>query len=100
MDKKLSKLLAAAFAVTLAVGIFALTGCSSSNTNSDKASASGTQTVTDMVGRTVEVPADADKVIGIGASSLRMICYMQAADKVVGVEQAEQQDSVPALIAM
>ena len=94
MDKKLSKLLAAAFAVTLAVGIFALTGCSSSNTNSDKASASGTQTVTDMVGRTVEVPADADKVIGIGASSLRMICYMQAADKVVGVEQAEQQDSV------
>ena len=35
MDKKLSKLLAAAFAVALAVGIFALTGCSSSNTNSD-----------------------------------------------------------------
>ena len=94
MDKKLSKLLAAAFAVTLAVGIFALAGCSSSNTNSDKASASGTQTVTDMVGRTVEVPTEADKVIGIGASSLRMICYMQAVDKVVGVEQSEQQDSV------
>ena len=94
MDKKLSKLLAAAFAVMLAVGIFALAGCSSSNTNSDKASASDTQTVTDMVGRTVEVPAEADKVIGIGASSLRMICYMQAADKVVGVEQSEQQDSV------
>lgn len=94
MDKKLSKLLAAAFAVMLAVGIFALAGCSSSNTNSDKASASGTQTVTDMVGRTVEVPTEADKVIGIGASSLRMICYMQATDKVVGVEQSEQQDSV------
>lgn len=94
MDKKLSKLLAAAFAVMLAVVIFALAGCSSSNTNSDKASASGTQTVTDMVGRTVEVPTEADKVIGIGASSLRMICYMQATDKVVGVEQSEQQDSV------
>lgn len=94
MDKKLSKLLAAAFAVMLAVGIFALAGCSSSNTNSDKASASGTQTVTDMVGRTIEVPTEADKVIGIGASSLRMICYMQAVDKVVGVEQSEQQDSV------
>lgn len=37
MDKKLRKLLTAAFAVTLVVGIFALAGCSSSNTNSDKA---------------------------------------------------------------
>ena len=37
MDKKPRKLLAAAFAVTLAVGVFALAGCSSSNTNSDKA---------------------------------------------------------------
>lgn len=78
MDKKLRKLLVAVFAATLALGIFALAGCTSSN--SDKASTSGTQTVTDMVGRTVEVPAEADKVIGIGASSLRMICYMQAAD--------------------
>ena len=94
MNNKLHKLLAAAFAATLAVGIFALAGCSSSNTNSDKASASGTQTITDMAGRTVEVPAEAERVIGIGASSLRMICYMQAADKVVGVEQSEQQDSV------
>ena len=59
MNNKLHKLLAAAFAATLAVGIFALAGCSSSNTNSDKASASGTQTITDMAGRTVEVPAEA-----------------------------------------
>lgn len=47
-----------------------------------------------MVGRTVEVPANPDKVIGIGSSSLRMICYLQATDKVVGVEQGELEDSV------
>lgn len=53
-----------------------------------------TQTITDMVGRTVEVPAKADRIIGIGASSLRFISYLQATDKVVGVEQSEQEDSV------
>lgn len=100
MGKNVRRLLAAVFAATLAVGIFALAGCSSSNetsdssSNSSEASAPSTQTVTDMVGRTVEVPGEVDKVIGVGASSLRMICYMQAADKVVGVEKSEQEDSV------
>ena len=100
MGKNVRRLLAAVFAAALAVGIFALVGCSSSNetsdssSNSSEASAPSTQTVTDMVGRTVEVPGEVDKVIGVGASSLRMICYMQAADKVVGVEKSEQEDSV------
>lgn len=62
MRKNVRRLLAAVFAATLAVGIFALAGCSSSNetsdssSNSSEASAPSTQTVTDMVGRTVEVP--------------------------------------------
>lgn len=100
MGKNVCRLLAAVFAATLAVGIFALAGCSSPNatsdssSNSSEASAPSTQTVTDMVGRTVEVPGEVDKVIGVGASSLRMICYMQATDKVVGVEKSEQEDSV------
>ena len=100
MGKNLRKLLAVVFAATLAAGILALAGCSSPNatsestSNSSEASAPSTQTVTDMVGRTVEVPGEVDKVIGVGASSLRMICYMQAADKVVGVEKSEQEDSV------
>ena len=100
MGKNVCRLLAAVFAATLAVGIFALAGCSSPNatsdssSNSSEASAPSTQAVTDMAGRTVEVPGEVDKVIGVGASSLRMICYMQATDKVVGVEKSEQEDSV------
>ena len=53
-----------------------------------------TRTVTDMVGRSVEVPAEADKIIGIGSSSLRLISYLDAVDKVVGVEQSELEDNV------
>lgn len=102
MRLNVRRLLAAVLVATLAVGIFALAGCSASSpasgppstANSSTASVSDTQTITDMAGRTVEVPAKADKVIGVGASSLRMICYMQAIDKVVGVEKAEQEDYV------
>lgn len=101
MKRNVRKLFAVALAATLALGVFALAGCSSSSAGSSSSgadssasNAAGTQTVTDMVGRTVEVPANPDKVIGIGSSSLRMICYLQATDKVVGVEQGELEDSV------
>ena len=47
-----------------------------------------------MVGRTVEVPAAPGKIIGVGSSSLRVICYLESVDKVVGVEASEQEDSV------
>ena len=100
MRKNVRKLLGAAIAVMLTAGLFALAGCSSPTSSADSpatgsgSSAADVQTVTDMLGRTVEVPAEVDKVVGIGASSLRMICYMQSVDKVVGVEQAEQTDSV------
>lgn len=76
-----------------------LAGCSSpqgdtgQNGDAPKEQAS-TQTVTDMVGRTVEVPAKAEKVIGIGSSSLRLIAYLEAVDTVVGVEQSELEDNV------
>ena len=47
-----------------------------------------------MLGREVDVPANPQRIIGIGSSSLRLISYLQAIDKVVGVEQSEQEDSV------
>lgn len=50
--------------------------------------------VTDMLGRTVEVPEEAERVIGIGSSALRYLAYLEAIDKVVGVEQSELEDSV------
>jgi len=46
--------------------------------------------VVDMANRTVEVKKDPQRVIGVGAGALRMICYLQAADRVVGVDDREQ----------
>ena len=108
MNTHARKLLAAIFAAMLAIGVFALAGCSQSSSSSAASStasssaasssadssAAATQTITDMVGRTVEIPTNPQKIIGVGSSSLRMISYLQATDKVVGVELGEQEDSV------
>nr|WP_320160961.1 iron ABC transporter substrate-binding protein [uncultured Methanoregula sp.] len=51
---------------------------------------SGKITVTDMANRTVEVKTNPQRIIGVGAGALRMICYLQAADRVVGVDDREQ----------
>ena len=97
--KKSTRFAAAALAVicaaTLSVGVLA--GCSSNASSSGSAAASSnqaaTKTVTDMLGRTVEIPSNVEKVIGIG-SALRSICYMGEVDKVVGVEASEHEDSI------
>ncbi len=54
--------------------------------------ASRVVTVTDMAGRTVKVPARVERVVGIGAGALRLIVYLDAVDKVVGVEDIEKRD--------
>jgi len=62
--------------------------------------ASQVVTVTDMAGRTVEVTAPAERVVGVGAGALRLIVYLQAVDKVVGVEDIELRDpSRPYIVA-
>jgi iron complex transport system substrate-binding protein len=57
--------------------------------SSSAGSASGTQEVTDMAGRTVTVPNDVNRVIALNYGGLRLITYMQASDLVCGVEQTE-----------
>ncbi|MFR8831272.1 MAG: hypothetical protein ACLVHC_07965, partial [Eggerthella lenta] len=69
---------ATAMAIAAALLVTALAGCGTSQDEATQGGAvpeqqASTQTVTDMVGRTVEVPAKAEKVIGIGSSSLRLI---------------------------
>lgn len=49
-----------------------------------------TVTVTDMTGRDVKVPKEVDEIVGIGPGALRLIVYMNATDKVVGVEDWER----------
>ena len=51
-------------------------------------------TVTDMLGRNVEVPKDVNRIVCIGPGALRLIVYLDATDKVVGVEDAEKKWSL------
>ncbi|MEA3558024.1 MAG: iron ABC transporter substrate-binding protein [Candidatus Thermoplasmatota archaeon] len=58
-------------------------GCLDGNTE-------GTRTITDMLGREVEIPEKVNSVVGIEAGALRLLVYMQQADKVVGIEDHEK----------
>lgn len=49
-----------------------------------------TMTLTDMAGRKVTAPFDPDRIICIGPGTLRLIVYLQAESKVVGVEDMEK----------
>lgn len=49
----------------------------------------GSRTVTDLAGRHVEVPVPAQRLVGIH-SALSMLCYLNLASQVVGVEQEEK----------
>jgi iron complex transport system substrate-binding protein len=46
-------------------------------------------TITDLGQRTVAVPADPKRIIAIGPEALRLICYLNAKDRVVGIESFE-----------
>lgn len=47
-------------------------------------------TITDMGGRTVEVPFDPGRIICLSSGTLRQICYLKKAEKVVGIEDFER----------
>lgn len=51
----------------------------------------GVLTVTDLVGRRVEIKAPTAGVAAIGPGALRLVCYAGAADQVVGIENMELQ---------
>jgi iron complex transport system substrate-binding protein len=56
------------------------------------APATGTVTVTDLLGRQVEVPAEVTRVVAIGPGALRLYVYAGNLDYVVGVEEMETGD--------
>lgn len=49
-----------------------------------------TLVIKDLVGREVQVPRDPKKIVGIGPGALRLLVYLQAVDKVAGVEKMEK----------
>jgi iron complex transport system substrate-binding protein len=66
--------------------LFLLVGCAKTDSQAKK-------TITDMMGREVEVPQKVERVVAVGPGSLRLLTQMQALDKVVGVEEAEKRDN-------
>lgn len=52
--------------------------------------AARTQAVIDMAGRQVTVPFDPARIVCIGPGALRLMVYLQAVSKVVGVEDMEK----------
>ncbi len=53
----------------------------------------GMRTITDMAGRTVEVPEKVDRVICSGPGCLRYLTYLQGQDMIVGVDSIEKRKS-------
>jgi len=53
------------------------------------AAASQPRTITDGLGRTVEIPAQVERVICSGSGCLRLLSYLQAQDLVVAVDDIE-----------
>lgn len=48
--------------------------------------------ITDAAGRQVSVPNNPARIIGLGPGSLRLIIYLEAKNKVIGVEDIEKQN--------
>ena len=47
------------------------------------------RTVVDCYGREVEIPAEVKTVVCTGSGALRMVCYLQCADRLIGVEDTD-----------
>lgn len=57
------------------------------------AALSRTLLVTDVAGRSVEAPLHPQRIIAVGSGALRLLCYLDAADRVVGVERFDKKPS-------
>jgi iron complex transport system substrate-binding protein len=76
----------------LAVLCTGLSGCGDGSREAGSETGGGapeTVTVTDAMGREVEVPADPERVICSGPGCLRLLCYLQAEDRAVAVDDME-----------
>ncbi len=61
--------------------------------------AANTRTFTDMLGRQVHLPDTLNRIVGVRASALRMLLYMDAADKIAGIEDIEHRNDRPYMLA-
>lgn len=95
---KMRKSLALLLALVLLLGVLA--GCGSKETPAPAGSeasepaeeVSGTRTVTDVLGREVEIASDIQTVACPGLPSTRMVVYAGAVDKIAGVTENEKME--------
>lgn len=96
LSKSMRKPLAIILVLLLVVG--ALSGCASSGEQTDgsepKSEQSETRTVTDAVGREVEIPSNVEKIVPLG-NTPRMIVYLGLAENVVGVGGMQRDNITP-----
>ena len=83
----------ALFAILLLSLSLSISFCGCTEKTSQE-NAQNTIKITDMLGREVEVPKDVNRIVCIGPGCLRLIVYLNATDKVVGVEDAEKKWSI------
>jgi len=57
------------------------------------AAPAGTLRITDLTGRTVQTPVSPRRIVAAGPGALRLVCYLEAADRVVGVETFDKKPS-------
>ncbi len=80
MDSKVLAVAVIAIVLAAGIGVWYMSG------GDDRG---GDETVTDALGRTVSVPENADKVVCLSAGSSRLVCYLGAYDRIVGVDDQD-----------
>ncbi len=49
--------------------------------------------VTDVLGRKIEIPIPTERIVAIGPGALRLVCYVNGANRVVGIENVDKEGS-------
>ena len=77
--------------------LLSLTACGSAGQESDddqtaaESDSTATRVVVDSFGREVEIPGEVKTIVCTGSGALRMICYLQCTDKLIGVEDTDKE---------
>lgn len=87
------------FAILLTLlTLLSLTACGaaapedSGSTQTDaEPDSAATRTVVDSFGREVEIPGEVKTIVCTGSGALRMICYLQCTDRLIGVEDTDKE---------
>ncbi|MEG2119576.1 MAG: ABC transporter substrate-binding protein [Pseudoflavonifractor sp.] len=81
--------------------LLALCACSPAPASPTAGAAPAALTVTDLLGRTITLPAAAKTAVCIGAGAQRLYCYVAPAEKLVGIEQIslDGRASLPYMLA-